>query len=211
MDSEAHTLDEDGTVKSEKDYIYDPALYGEEEVLTAESLYLPCENLEYGEFYQSESTLYLDDGSKIWTEYAENGEALRVVEYDADGNETSVSRYEYENDDEGERLYMAIYVDEALSYEEFSMPVPNSSSVITKQVYYDTEGVVEYLTEYEYEFDDMGNLLHQTAYENGVLDWECVYEADEDGFTYLAKELDYDENGELISEAKYDVEGNLIE
>lgn len=201
---------EDGNVKSEKHYAYDPEWYGDEEMLVQEAAYLYCENTEYGEVYQSEGTIYNDDGSKIYTEYAENWDILRTVEYDADGNEISVSRYEYERDDQGELTYMAIYVDEVLSFEEFYMAVPYSSSVVTKQVCYNEDDTVLTMTEYEYEFDDMGNILHQVAYTDGILDWENVYESDGEGCTYLAKEIDYDENGEVLSEFCYDADGNEI-
>lgn len=202
---------EDGNVKSEKDYMYDPALYGEAEMLTSEAVYLYCENTEYGEVYQSENTTYSEDGSKIYTECAENGDILRTIEYDAQGNEVNVSRYEYEQDEQGERSYMAIYENEVLSYEEFCMSVPNSSSVTTKQVYYNEDGSVWNMTEYEYEFDEEGNLLYQSASTDGVLAWENIYESDDEGWNYLAKEITYDENGELVSEISYDAYGNEVE
>ena len=53
-------------------------------------------------------------------------------------------------------------------------------------------------------------MLYQAAYMAEVLDWETFYEADEEGFMYLAKETDYDENGELVSEINYDAYGNEI-
>ena len=37
-----------------------------------------------------------------------------------------------------------------------------------------------------------------------------VMRPDEEGFLYLAKETDYDENGELVSEISYDADGNEI-
>lgn len=201
---------EDGNVKSEKDYVYDPAGYGEEEILMSESVYLYCENTEFGEVYQAESTTYYEDGSSTYMECAENGEIIRSVEYDAEGNESSVSRYEYERDEQGYRTYMALYVDEVLSYEEYYMSTPECSEIVTKQVSYDENGEPWSTSEYKYEFDDEGNLLYQAAYMDEVLDWETFYEADEEGFMYLAKETDYDENGELVSEINYDAYGNEI-
>lgn len=201
---------EDGNVKGEKHYAYDPMWYSGEETLVLEAAYLYCENTEFGEVYQSEATIYFEDGSKIYTEYAENWDVLRTIEYDAEGNEISSSRYAYQQDDQGERSYMAIYVDEVLSFEEFYMAVPYSSSVVTKQVYYNEDGSVWTTTEYEYEFDDMGNPVHQVAYTDGVIDWENVYESDGEGCTYLAKEIDYDENGDQVSEIRYDAYGNEI-
>ena len=196
---------EDGNVMSEKHYAYDPICYGDEEVLTLEATYLHTQNTEFGEVYQSESTIYLEDGSKTYSKCAENGDYLLTIEYDAEGNELSISRYEYQEDEQGQRTYMAIYVDEVLSYEEFC-----TGGDVTKQIYYNEDGSVWTMTEYEYEYDDMGNLLRQVAYADGVLDWENVYESDSEGCTYLAKEIDYDENGQLLSQIIYDAEGNVI-
>ena len=176
----------------------------------SESVYLYCENTEFGEVYQAESTTYYEDGSSTYMECAENGEIIRSVEYDAEGNESSVSRYEYERDEQGYRTYMALYVDEVLSYEEYYMSTPECSEIVTKQVSYDENGEPWSTSEYKYEFDDEGNLLYQAAYMDEVLDWETFYEADEEGFMYLAKETDYDENGELVSEINYDAYGNEI-
>ena len=73
-------------------------------------------------------------------ECAENGEIIRSVEYDAEGNESSVSRYEYERDEQGYRTYMALYVDEVLSYEEYYMSTPECSEIVTMQVAYVENG-----------------------------------------------------------------------
>ena len=202
---------DDGNVKSEKDYIYDPACYGEEELLVSESVFLYCEDPENGEVYQSECTMYSEDGSKTWTQYSENWEILQVVEYDTEGNELSVSRYEYQRDENGDCTYMAVYIDEVLDFEEFYTNTEFETGLITKQLYYNTDGSVLMSSEYEYEFDDAGNLLRHTAYTDGLLDWEDIYETDGDGCTYLAKEIDYDENGEILSEICYDADGNEIE
>lgn len=90
------------------------------------------------------------------------------------------------------------------------MSTPECSEIVTKQVSYDENGELWSTSEYKYEFDDAGNMLYQAAYMDDVLDWETFYEADEEGFMYLAKETDYDENGELVSEINYDAYGNEI-
>ena len=201
---------EDGYVKSISTYEYDPLIYGDSEIMTGKDRYLVCENSEYGEAYLDESTAYNADGSGYTTKFAENGDIITYTEFDAEGNSTSSSRYEYEYDENGERLYMAVYTDDKLDYEEFSVAVPNSSSAITKQILYNADGLVLSLYEYDYEFDSEGNTLRHTAYLNGVIDWENIYEYS-DGCTYLAIETDYDENGELISEIHYDADGNVTD
>lgn len=206
-----YDYDENAVVTASRFYIYDPGYYGEDEVLFEEAVYLPCENDEYGECYQAESTTYYEDGGKSCTEYAENSDIIRVVEYDAEGNEVRTERYEYEQDEQGERSYMAVYTDDVLSYEEFYVPGPSGFNDMTKQVYYEEDGSVMSTSEYEYEYDDEGNLLHYTIYDNGVPKWESIYELDDEGWAYLAKEIEYDENGELIGETKYDAEGNEVE
>ena len=76
---------------------------------------------------------------------------------------------------------------------------------------YNEDGSVWNMTEYEYEFDEEGNLLYQSASTDGVLAWENIYESDDEGWNYLAKEITYDENGELVSEISYDAYGNEVE
>ena len=94
---------------------------------------------------------------------------------------------------------------------------------IVSQIEYNTDGSVHYSHTYDIVRDDNGHVIRQKKYINGKLCTEREYSYSEDGYgTYTSKRteytsdrieytLEYDENGNIISEIHYDEEGNIIE
>ena len=78
-------------------------------------------------------------------------------------------------------------------------------------IFYDENGNVEEETTYTYTFDENGNMTTQNAYFNGVISMVAIYMPDDDGWMYLAHEIEYDDNGEIIAEYFYDADGNILE
>lgn len=139
---------EDGNPKHTKEY--------HDGVLLYETTYLPCENEEAAEVYESEQISYDIDGSKTISVYNEQLMLMSYTAYDADGNITSSDMYEYT-------------------------------------------------------YDDNGNLTKQICKTNGVVSYESEYALDSDGNAYVCHEIYYDENEGILSEARYDANGNTEE
>lgn len=139
---------EDGNPKYAKDYC--------DGVLQREAEYLPCENQDIAEVYESKSISYEADGSKAVSTYNEYSMLLSYTQYDADGN------------------------------------------VIGEDIY-------------DYVYDEDGNMRKQTCHTDGVLSMEATYELDTDGNPYTSYEAYYEADGTIISETRYDAEGNMLE
>lgn len=92
---------------------------------------------------------------------------------------------------------------------------------LSKETYYKADGTVEKVMTYEYDYDADGYVIAYRAFEDGGIVTEETYEWLDDGATYILTSteynkdgsktvFEYDENFELISETKYDKNGNVI-
>lgn len=177
-------------------------------VLLYECVYLPCENSEFSEVYLSQDTTYLDDG-KIVMEMDEDWHILTSTFYDLEGNVVSQEVYEYELDEFGNVLKSICYLDGVLSVlNEFYMG-PDGCMYDSIYISYEN-GEPAYTITYEHDFADTGDLTYQCIYVNGVKSDEAFYEADAEGFYYLAHEISYDQDGNVEAEYFYNSDGDQI-
>ena len=213
--------------------------YDEADILTSETL------SEYkmgsdGWFYESKTTTLMDD-AVFMSEYNEYGDKIRVLNSDA-GLVWSDLTYEYEYRD-GEKLWCKQYDAGRLSVESV-YGGDDWWHVVKESEYYDdgtaivsefndvgdpvlitflaADGTVEMTQRYEYEYDEHSTQLACKAYVNDVLVLHTEYAANEDGWTYVARETMYnedgtcivcvfDENEEMVSETTYGADGQVIE
>ena len=194
---------DDGNVSAYRTYI--------DGILTDEATFLRCKDPENGEVYMSEYIAYEEDGSKRVEKYDEASNLDTVTFYDAEGEITAVERNTYEFDGEGNRLRYTTYVNDKISRDIFSFVAENGEVLDSKCMYYDDNGETESEYIYEYEFDDAGNQKHQALKINGILNFECYYSLDSEGFAYTSREITYDENGKVVEDISYDAEGNEID
>ena len=218
--------DKDGNVITEVIYAYkydaDGNLVRSKEttngVITAENEYM----LVDGEAVVSKFIGYMEDGTKLTNEYDSNGNVIRLVSYDAEGNMESQLDSEYKQLDDGEwyeSKCTALGADGTKEISEYDQ-YGHSISVIS----YDAEGNVESEQTWERTYDDAGNTVSEKYYYDGVLVSECLYktvEFDDGTATYPETVTEYQEDGgktvtvynendEVVSETRYDADGNVI-
>lgn len=187
---------------------------------------------EDGSFYK---WTYENGHPKSRTEYDADGNVTEeyIYEYVFDDKNNPISakifengklyneqKYSYRSDDP-ERVYMS---ETTHYYSDSSKGVNfyNEYGGITEFILYNAEGLVEDRHVYDIEYDNKGNKLHEKQYINGELryEWEYSYCTD-DSDTYISKKIDYEsdggktvfvlsEDGETISETRYDKNGNVI-
>lgn len=206
-----YEYDEKGNVTSLKSYAFDPAQGHTEDVLQYEEVYLPCENSEYDEIYMSEQTIYFEDGSKYHSVFNEMNALITSTSYDADGTVLAVERHEPEYDESGNCIRELVYINDVLDTEYCYMVLPDSETVMTKCALYGEDGSEQWVSTYEYEINEDGYVTCQTGYEDGVKTSATYYAVDEDGCRYICQEIEYDENGEIVSQISYDEYGDVIE
>lgn len=152
--------------------------------------------------YLAVNTYYYEDGDKYVTEYNEDGQEIREITYDKDGNIISektwentydengyiINRKQYENGVLREERGYAVYMTDDLTdyYLEF-------------RIYYDTNGD-KYVTEY----DRHDNEIKDACYDadgNAVYEYIYEYVYYEGSFEYENLKMYY--NGELVYEEEY--------
>lgn len=205
-----YVYDADGNITSSKTYT-DGQLTDESEytVINGESVIVKC-------------TGYNEDGTVLVSEYDENGNAIKVTGYSAGGDVEYLSEMEYARNGDGE-WYQAksseTYADGSKLQMEYNEKGYTVSSVRTE-----ADGTV-LRNNWEYTYDENGYLQTEKVYTNGVLEQESTYGVvtESDGmYTYTETSVFYEsdgsktvyaynENGELVSETKYDASGNVIE
>lgn len=137
---------DDGNIKTVKDY--------ENDVLISECTYLPCVDAVDAEVYLAEAIYYYEDGEKEVVLYNEDSNLLSVTYYDALGSVSSVERYEYEYDADGNCIKQTTYVDGVINREIFYKADSEGYFYEYRQVYYNEKGeVVE-----EYNFNANGDI-----------------------------------------------------
>lgn len=145
---------------------------------------------EYG-FYESKYTVVFAGGEPQVTERNEHGDQTAWYVYAADGTVTEAFISEYTYDANGNILW-------------------------TK-----TDYSGERVDETFYTYDENGNLLLEETTSTDGAAYLCEYRVVEDGWSMWARQVltdtdgtyivrEYDENEELISEIRYDVNGNEI-
>lgn len=190
-------------------------------------------------FYESKNTTYMGDAVFI-SEYNEHGDRTRVLNSEA-GLVWSdyVYEYGYKN---GTKLWRKDYDQGKLRYE--SIFDPETEMLIKETEYFDdgtmtvsefnqigdpatitfllADGTVEMTQTFEYVYDEYDSQLSCKAYVDGTLVLHTEYAFTQDGWSYVAQDTmynddgsylvcTYDENEEMVSEIAYDAQGNVIE
>lgn len=210
-------VDESGTVLSEMRYECE---YDEEGNVLLSKTYSDGTLINESEFdvqrgedffnhYLTRETIYNEDGKTI-TEYDPYMYPVAVSTYDPQGNLIAEEAYVYEYDDAGNVVYSASYSEGAMTYESAEMLGPDGC-MYTQYIRYYSGGELVGEFSHEYEFSDDGNLLLQRDFADGILAVVGTYEPDDNGVYYLAREVCYDENGDVTDEYHYDSNGNFIE
>ena len=189
-----------------------------DDILTEESKYTVIE----GESVIEKTVYYYEDGSKFTNEYDQYGNVILLEEFDADGNVISRSESVYTQLEDGQWYESACTSEEldgsttVAQYDEKN----NNTSII----YYDAEGNEVGTKNWEYVYGEDDYKVSEKQYENNVLVAEIVYKLIETpdytvNFQEIVTEYDadggktvtvYDENDEVLSETKYDADGNVI-
>ena len=194
--------DEDGNEMSCKTYF--------DGVLVREVRYeLVVTETEFSHYIAEE--IFYDDGFKtvtLYSDYTLNPDSVTI--YDADGNMTSQTTYQYEKDEDDTVLYCAAFEDGVMTYEHRDFVDAQGDVRREFEKFYENGEVVEAYT-YEHEYNRLGALLSEMEFFNGVLTRESMYDMNEDGWSYLTAEFYYDEEGNITEEYHYDADGNIIE
>ena len=206
-----YVYDANGNVMSAKEYI-DGRLNSERE----------CDVIN-GESVDKRYTYYNEDGSKFINEYDDNGNVIKLVDYDTDGNVTLEVLSVYTQTDDGE-WYESKRTENYNDGTKIEATYNDRDDNLT-HVVYDAEGNITASERWEYTYDGE-KTVSVKEYANDKLIAEKVYKyvTDGDGGTFGFPETVitynedgsktvcvYDENDELVSEISYDASGNVIE
>lgn len=156
--------------------------------------------------------------SKSVYQFTENGNLLKMADYDADGKVMTQTLYEYEYDADGNLLHASTVTDGVLM-DESTYTMVDGENVVREYISYLEDGSksVSY-------YDENGNTVQSVFYdaEGNVdlkIDSEYVLSADgewyesvcitteADGSRYVSE---FSENGDQTSSARYDAGGNLV-
>jgi len=179
-----------------------------------------------GESYESVYTETLADGTKGYVEYNQYGDVVKREYWNPDGSLQFSEVYEYDYDEDGNRLWIKEYRDgvltfEVLNYAEGSdgegsywrypentidyyedgsrlLTYYGVDTEVAKETFCGADGTVKWEFRYIYEYDDEGNRTHAAVYENDWLSRETEYALDSDGWTYKCRETEYLSTGEKI-------------
>jgi len=189
-------------------YIYSD---GNNTVIT-EEYYEYTENSEGDRYAFRTTSRSYDEGIIYITEENEYYDMVRVTRTDFDGNVLRDSRYEYTYDAEGNKTALKRYENDVLVEEypeyrtvetdEYSMRFPASvieygedgSKTVSVNGDYGEPVSVTY-------YDGSGNITGATGY---------TYEVDEEDIIYVSVQIEYDADGNVVSEVHFDAEGNEI-
>lgn len=171
-----------------------------------------------GEKVPVKQTGYYLDGTWAVNEYDENGNVVKMFTYDENDAVTYQCDITYAKTENGDTY-------EAGKTEIFEggskiVSAYNEHGDILKWLVYDADGTMTDDQQSEYVYD--GNtLISSKFFVDGVLASESEYGQDADGYNYIAKETEYNEDGskmvyeydadgELIKETAFDAEGEEI-
>ena len=179
-------------------------------ILTRETSYETIDIPNLYAHYITQTIEYTEEGRTV-TIYADtmlNEES--VTFYDADGNVITQTTYEYTKDENDNILGRVAYTDGVVSEEYHGFVDAEGCFRYHYNKFYEGGELVESYT-YEYELNSVGLVLAEQEFWNGVLNRECRYTVDEDGYTHLITEIYYDENGNVSEEYNYDDNGEAAE
>lgn len=197
--------------------------------------------------YASKDTVYYGEEKFVYL-YDENNDCVSIIQYDASGEVAHLGEFEYTYDDLGNCILKKEFVNGNIVHEyEYSygtndptyiyrskhvyydangykyVTFYNEQGYVTKEIYYDNDGEIDYECDHEYTFDDKGNMLSEREYTDGALCREYEYSCGTSNpdSTYMSKRTDYlngsptrveiyNEDGETISEIEYDADGKVI-
>ncbi len=177
-----------------------------------------------GESVVAKYTYYYEDGSKFVNEYDGYGNVVLLIDYNEDGTVTRQTESQYAKDDDGEwyeRSSTDTYSDGAKIEAEY-----DRYGYTTSRVIYDVDGNITSSESWEYTYDENGFITVKKEYSDGVLGSEAYFKIveEDDGGRFSYPEIVttygedgsrtvcvYDENNELVSETRYDADGNVIE
>ena len=207
------------------EYKYDPdgnvigAMEYTDGVLTGERICTVIDGLSMDTKY----TTYNEDGGKFVNEYDENGNCVKAVEYDADGQMVWEANSQYFQTLEGEWYECACtetYSDGTMTEARYDEDGHNLSWLM-----YDSAGVIIEDKGWAYIYDSDDNIEKVMEFENGVHVRDLLYKyiTDGDGGSFGFPEIVteyhtdgcttvfvYDENGELVRETTYDPDGGVV-
>lgn len=206
-----YEYDTDGNITKDKQYI-DGVLSGETEYTVTD-----------GESTISGFTAYYEDGSKSIAEYDANGNSVKLTDYDSDGAVVFQADSEYAEDSNGE--WYESQCTETYSDGTKIECTYNERGDALSRVCYDADGNVESSETWEYAYDDDGHKKTEVSYVDSKIWQEITYKTvygENETFTYPETIAEYDEDGsktvsvynendEVVSETKYDPEGNVVE
>lgn len=192
--------DESGKVITETIYEYEYDAEGDllssstvtDGVLMDESLYTTVD----GERVLSEYTGYLEDGGGTVSHYDGNGNMIRSIFYDAQGNMELQTESEYAQTPDGEWFERVCVTTEA-DGSRYTAVFSERGDQISSSCH-DAQGDLLYRDAWVYTYDADGNWQTTQYYYNDVLTSETVYTtvATEDGsMTYPETVTEYDEDG----------------
>ncbi len=172
------------------------------------------------------------------TYFNERGDMIAVKGYEKN-SDNLIYEYIYEREyyEDGNIKHVKEYLDGVITSEQLFLKCENSEYdevYLAEDFYYETDGSVmvsKYKENgelksseifdadgnkvasdvYEEIYDENGNLIKRIVYSNDVISVETIYALDENGEIYTAKDIFYDENGEILDEFNYDAEGNSLE
>jgi len=179
-----YEYDSDGNLKKSKETI-DGRLSSETEYTVSD-----------GESIEAKYTQYNEDGSYFINEYDSNGNVIKMIDYDAEGNVTLQTDCEYAQNGDGEWYEVSrteVYADGTKIEAEYNEQGDNTARTV-----YDADGNETSNETWEYTYDDNGFKATEKAYENGKLKEEKIYKTivkDDEMSNYAETVINYNEDG----------------
>lgn len=159
----------------------------------------------------------LDEGKSL-SLFNENGDPLKLADYDADGNLITETVYTYEYDADGVLIRSTATTDGVLT-EESTYTAENGESVLKQNVSYTDDG-----SKTVNDYDENGNCVHMVCYEkDGSVSFESTseYALTADGEWYESKCTEtqadgsktvstFAENHDQLSATFYEADGSVL-
>ena len=166
----------------------------------------------------------LDDGTTDIYSYTESGDPLHMISYDADGNVLHEQKYQYEYDENGNKLTDTVHENGVLTEESEYKLDADGESYLAKWTYYHEDGSIN-VNEYDeqgnttavYFYDAEGALSAATYHEHAVNSNGGWYEAktteyyyDPSGAVDSKHIYEYNAYSDLVTRTEYDADDNIV-